>query len=55
MWKHFIFLPELGIKGNTHAPLADLNNIQVADHLEAWLREKGLDKKDAPHQGPKKI
>lgn len=47
-----VFLPELGIRGNTHVPFADRNNIQVADHLEAWLHEKGLDKKDAPHQGP---
>lgn len=50
-----VFLPELGIKGNTHIPFADLNNIQVADHLESWLHEKGLDKKDAPHQGPHKV
>jgi pimeloyl-ACP methyl ester carboxylesterase len=47
-----VFLPDLGLKGNTHVPFADLNNIQVADHLESWLREKGLDKRDAPHQGP---
>lgn len=49
-----VFLPELGIRGNTHVPFADLNNLQVADHLESWLHEKGLDKKDAPHQGPRK-
>ena len=36
-------------------PFADLNNIQVADHLESWLHEKGLDKKDAPHQGPRNV
>lgn len=50
-----VFLPELGIRGNTHVPFADLNNIQVADHLESWLHEKGLDKKDAPHQGPRNV
>ena len=49
-----VFLPDLGMKGNTHIPFADLNNIQVADQLEAWLKDKKLDGKDAPHQGPKK-
>lgn len=49
-----VFLPDLGIRGNTHVPFADLNNIQVADQLEAWLHEKGLDKRDAPYQGPGK-
>ena len=36
-------LPSVGIRGNTHFPMSDLNNVQVADHLSAWLREKGLD------------
>lgn len=49
-----VFLPDLGMKGNTHIPFADLNNVQVADQLEAWLKDKKLDGKDAPHQGPKK-
>lgn len=39
-----IHLPEIGIKGNTHFPFSDLNNIQVADELSRWLRKKGLDK-----------
>lgn len=39
-----IHLPEVGIKGNTHFPFADLNNVQVADHLSKWLKEKGLNK-----------
>lgn len=39
-----VHLPEIGIKGNTHFPFSDLNNIQVADELSKWLREKGLDK-----------
>ena len=47
-----VFLPDLGLKGNTHIPFADLNNLAVADHLESFLREKGLDGRDAPHQGP---
>ena len=38
-----IHLPEAGIKGNTHFPFSDLNNIQVADELSKWLKEKKLD------------
>lgn len=38
-----IHLPEIGIKGNTHFPFSDLNNIQIADQLSKWLQEKGLD------------
>lgn len=50
-----VFLPDLGLKGNTHVPFADLNNLQVADHLCSWLEEKGLSASDHPHQGPKKM
>lgn len=39
-----IHLPEIGIKGNTHFPFSDLNNLEVADHLSKWLKSKGLDK-----------
>ena len=39
-----VHLPEIGIKGNTHFPFADLNNKQIADLLEQWLKEKGLAK-----------
>ena len=49
-----VMLPEMGIKGNTHAPFADLNNAEIADHLEAWLHSKGLDGRGSPHQGPRK-
>ena len=38
-----IHLPKAGIHGNTHFPFSDLNNIEVADHLSSWLKEKGLD------------
>ena len=38
-----VHLPEIGIKGNTHFPFSDLNNIEIADLLSAWLKEKGLD------------
>ncbi|MEE0139089.1 hypothetical protein [Fusobacterium ulcerans] len=39
-----VHLPEIGIKGNTHFPFSDLNNIAVADEISKWLKEKGLDK-----------
>lgn len=39
-----VHLPEIGIKGNTHFPFSDLNNIEIADLLSAWLKEKKLDK-----------
>lgn len=45
-------LPKIGIKGNTHALMADKNNIEVAKHLKAWLHEKGLDIRNHPHAGP---
>ncbi|MBK8699232.1 MAG: alpha/beta fold hydrolase [Saprospiraceae bacterium] len=38
-----VHLPEAGIKGNTHFPFSDLNNIEIADLLSKWLNEKGLD------------
>lgn len=38
-----VHLPEAGLKGNTHFPFSDLNNIAVADLLSRWLRDKGLD------------
>jgi hypothetical protein len=38
-----VHLPEIGIKGNTHFPFSDLNNVVIADLLSKWLKEKGLD------------
>ena len=38
-----VHLPKAGIHGNTHFPFSDLNNIEIADHLSAWLKEKKLD------------
>ena len=37
-------LPEIGIRGNTHFPFSDLNNLQIADLMSEWLHKKGLDK-----------
>lgn len=45
-------LPKMGIRGNTHAAFADVNNQEIADHLEKWLHDKGLDGRDKPHTGP---
>ena len=36
-------LPSIGIRGNTHFPMSDLNNIEIASHLSQFLREKALD------------
>lgn len=36
-------LPKAGFIGNTHFPFSDLNNVLIADHLSAWLKEKKLD------------
>ncbi len=38
-----VALPELGIRGNTHFPFADLNNVEVANLVSAFLAEKRLD------------
>lgn len=38
-----VHLPEIGIKGNTHFPMSDLNNVEIADLMSKWLKEKGLD------------
>ena len=47
-----LILPEAGIRGNTHAPFADLNNLEIAKILESFLHEKGLDGRENLHQGP---
>ena len=36
-------LPKIGITGNTHFPMLDLNNVQVADLLSQFLKEQQLD------------
>lgn len=38
-----IHLPEVGIYGNTHFPMSDLNNTAIADHLTHWLHSRHLD------------
>jgi len=39
-----VHLPAIGIYGNTHFLMSDLNNVAVANLLAGWLKEKGLDK-----------
>jgi pimeloyl-ACP methyl ester carboxylesterase len=36
-------LPSIGIRGNTHFPMSDLNNVTIADLLSEFLHQKGLD------------
>ena len=40
-----LMLPDAGLKGNTHIPFADMNNVAVADLLSKFLSENGLDKR----------
>ena len=39
-----LMLPDAGLKGNTHIPFADMNNVAVADLLSKFLADNGLDK-----------
>lgn len=38
-----VHLPELGIHGNTHFIMSDLNNVQIADLVSSFLKQKRLD------------
>ncbi|NUU38476.1 alpha/beta fold hydrolase [Pseudomonas sp. C2B4] len=38
-----VHLPEIGIKGNSHFPFSDMNNIEIADLVSTFLAEKNLD------------
>ena len=37
-----VHLPETGIRGNTHFPFSDLNNLEIADLMYKFLEKKGL-------------
>lgn len=37
-----VHLPEIGIRGNTHFPFSDLNNLEIADQMSRFLEKKGL-------------
>lgn len=47
-----IFLPELGIKGNTHDAFSDLNNLEFFNVLHKDMVAAGLAVSDHPYQGP---
>lgn len=38
-----VHLPEVGIKGNTHFPMSDLNNVDIANLVSKFLADKQLD------------
>lgn len=38
-----VHLPEIGIRGNTHFLMSDLNNVEIADQVSRFLAEKKLD------------
>lgn len=40
-----VILPDIGITGNTHFPMLDLNNVEIANLLSEFLAEKGLDRR----------
>ncbi len=44
---HLTHLPDIGIKGNTHFAMSDLNNQQIAGLLSKWLHQNNLDQ-EAP-------
>ena len=37
-----VVLPEIGIRGNTHFPMSDLNNLEIAELVHDWLKQKSL-------------
>ena len=38
-----VHLPEIGIRGNTHFLMSDLNNVAIADQVSRFLAEQALD------------
>jgi hypothetical protein len=38
-----VHLPEIGIRGNTHFLMSDLNSLEIADLMSRFLKKKGLD------------
>jgi hypothetical protein len=38
-----VHLPEIGIRGNTHFPMSDMNNLKIAHQMSKFLSEKKLD------------
>lgn len=44
-----LILPDIGIVGNTHFPMIDNNNVEIADLLSDFLHEKGLGSRGSKH------
>jgi hypothetical protein len=42
-----VHLPEIGIRGNTHFPFSDLNNLKIADLMYKFLEKKVLRSRQA--------
>jgi len=40
-----LLLPDIGVTGNTHFPMLDSNNIEIADLMSEFLAQKGLDRR----------
>ena len=38
-----VHLPEIGIRGNTHFPFSDVNNVEIANLMSEFLARKGFD------------
>ena len=38
-----VHLPELGIRGNSHFPFSDVNNLEIANLMSDFLARKGID------------
>ena len=36
---NFLLLPDASHKGNSHMPMMDRNNLQIADLISGWLGE----------------
>ena len=39
-----VYLPDVGVRGNTHFLMSDKNNLEIANVMEKWLKSKGLTK-----------
>lgn len=39
-----LHLPDIGVRGNTHFTMSDLNNVKIADIVSGYLNKRGLDR-----------
>jgi hypothetical protein len=46
-----MYLPKMGIKGNSHMMMQDKNNLQLADLILGWIDER-VERKKGSHQEP---